>query len=224
MSAILMRENVRNVPPNVRKLSLNLTSYTLLTCSYKPRQKTLSDSLETPIFALEIETIIGNMKHIFPIIQIIALTLICHEIKAQGLVYEPFIPRQSSESYSPDYPKTGRNSSRVGVRASLERVRTSAYCLYNDGSVGKLRIEVEVSGGSAQVVGYYQAPQAMVYNSTGRWLQLQPQALVKKCYPDLSDNPLEQEVMYKANIRGIFITSICSIINCFNTPHVIVAK
>lgn len=143
------------------------------------------------------------MKHIIPIIQVFALVLICHEIQAQSLVYEPFIPRQSLESNTQGYPKTGSNSSRVGVRVSAERVRTSAYCLYNDGSVGKLRIEVEVYGGSAQVVGYYQAPQAMVYNSTGRWLQLRPQAIVKKCYPDLSGNPLEQEFMYKAIIRGI---------------------
>ena len=143
------------------------------------------------------------MKHIFTIIHIIAVAFICNDIKAQGLVYEPFIPKQSSGSYSPGYPATSGNSSRSVSSVSAERVRTNAYCLYNDGSVGKLRIEVEVYGGSALVVGYYQVPQAMVYNSTGRWLQLQPQAMVKKSYPDISGNPLEQEFMYKANIRGI---------------------
>ena len=130
------------------------------------------------------------MKHILTIIPVIALALICNDINAQSLVYEPFIPKQSSESYAP----------RSGV--SAERVRTNAYCLYADGSVGKLRIVVDVYGGSAQVVGYYQAPQALVYNSTGRWLKLQPQAMVNKCYPDLARNPLEQEFMYKASIMG----------------------
>ncbi len=142
------------------------------------------------------------MKHIFTIIQVIAIAMICYDLKAQGLVYTPFIPRQSAESYDPGYPSTGRSSARPGSRTMAERVRTSAYCLYNDGSVGKLRIEVELYGSSARVVGYYQAPQALVYNSTGRWLELQPQVLVNKCYPDLARNPLEQEFMYKANIRG----------------------
>lgn len=142
------------------------------------------------------------MKHIFTIIQVIAIAMICNDLKAQGLVYTPFIPRQSAESYDPGYPSTGRNSARSGSRTMTERVRTNAYCLYNDGSVGKLRIEVEIYGSSARVVGYYQAPQALVYNSTGRWLELQPQAMVNKCYPDLARNPLEQEFMYKASIMG----------------------
>ena len=143
------------------------------------------------------------MKHIITFILLIAVILVYSDIKAQSLVYRPYIPPQSSGSYIPDYPATGSGSARSGSRVSAERVRTNAYCLYNDGSVGKLRIEVEVYGGSARVVGYYQAPQAMVYNSTGRWLQLQPQAIVDKCYPDLSRNPLEQEFMYKANIQGL---------------------
>ena len=143
------------------------------------------------------------MKHLFTIIQVIVIALICNDIKAQGLVYEPFIPRQSSGGYGYGASATEGRSSRSSARATAERVRTNAYCLNNDGSVGKLRIEVEVYGTSSQVVGYYQAPQAMVYNSTGRWLQLQPQAAVKKCYPDLSEHPLEQEFMYKANIRGV---------------------
>lgn len=143
------------------------------------------------------------MKHLLTIIQVIVIALICNDLKAQGLVYEPFIPGQSSGSYDPGYPRTGTGSSRSRSRVASESVRTNAYCLYNDGSVGKLRIEVEISGGSARIVGYYQMPQAMVYNSTGCWIALQPQATVNKCYPDLARNPLEGEFMYKANIRGI---------------------
>ena len=143
------------------------------------------------------------MKHIFTIVQILVVAMICGNLKAQGLVYTPFIPRQSAESYDPGFPATGSSSSRSRSRVESDRVRTNAYCLYNDGSFGKLRIEVEIYGSSARVVGYYQAPQAMVYNSTGRWLELQPQAMVNKCYPDLARNPLEQEFMYKANIRGV---------------------
>jgi len=159
------------------------------------------NSSETAIFALEKQQKHCVMKHIIILIHVIAIALVCTDIKAQSLVYQPYIPPQSSGSYSPGYPSAGTGSSRS--RVSAERIRTSAYCLYSDGSVSKLRIEVEVYGGSARVVGYYQAPQALVYNSTGRWLQLQPQALVNKCYPDLSGHPLEQEFMYKANIQGM---------------------
>lgn len=143
------------------------------------------------------------MKNILTIVQILAIALICSDLKAQGLVYTPFVPRQSSESYDPGFPPASSGSFRSRSRVESDRVRTNAYCLYNDGSVGKLRIEVEIYGSSARVVGYYQAPQAMVYNSTGRWRELQPQAMVNKCYPDLARNQLEQEFMYKANIRGV---------------------
>ena len=141
------------------------------------------------------------MKHIITFLQIIAIALICNDIKAQGLVYQPFIPSQSSGGYDVSVP-SGRNGQSRSRDISTERIRTNAYCLFSNGDLGKLRIEVEVYGSSARVVGYYEAPKALVYNATGRWLQLQPQAMVNKCYPDLSYNPLEQEFTYKATFLG----------------------
>ncbi len=135
------------------------------------------------------------MKHTITVLFVAVLAMMSLEAHAQ-LVYEPFIPNQSSGGYS-----SGSYSSQPSM--SVERVRTSAYFLYTDGSIGKVRLEVEISGGSGRVVGYYEPPQPLVYNATGCWKQLYPYASVHKCYSTYSANPLEREFMYKANIRGV---------------------
>lgn len=140
------------------------------------------------------------MKHTIIVLFVAVFAMMSLEANAQ-LVYQPFVPSQSSSGYSSGGYSSGSYSSQSSL--STERVRTSAYFLYSDGSIGKVRLEVEISGGSGRVIGYYEPPQALVYNATGCWKQLYPYASVHKCYSTYSANPLEREFMYKANIRGV---------------------
>lgn len=122
------------------------------------------------------------MKKAIIIILASLLTLAANEAKAQ-LVYEPFISGSSRSS------------------SQAQTVRTTAYCSLGGGQYQKLPVVVEIRRDGAYVVQYYRAPQSLVYGENGRWVDIYPAAL-RKCYPDLSSNPLEQSFMYKAGING----------------------
>lgn len=124
------------------------------------------------------------MKKLVIFITTLLLIFSAIELKAQ-IVYQPFMG--------------GGSSSQSTVQS--QRFRATAYSRLSSGQYAKLPIVVEQRQNGLFVVQYYQAPQSMVYGSNGTWVSIHP-AVVQRCYPDLSSNPLERSYMYKANING----------------------
>ena len=128
--------------------------------------------------------------------------LISFEANAQ-LVYTPFNPGNSSSSTPiPNYSRGGRTQRSTRPAPRVEYTRTNAYCKTGVDTYGKLPIVIEYGSNGIRVVQVYYAPQALVYGaSDGRWVDIYPVS-VQSCYPDYSNNPLEKNFMYKANING----------------------
>ena len=124
------------------------------------------------------------MNKIIIIFTTFFLFFTANEVKAQ-MVYQPYM---------------GGGTSSQSVKQS-GRFHATAYCRLSNGQYAKLPIVVEQRQNGLFVVQYYQAPQTMVYGSNGDWVSIHP-AMVQKCYPDLSSNPLERSYMYKVNIDG----------------------
>ena len=133
------------------------------------------------------------------------MAIVSYEAKAQGLVYTPFIPQESSSSSSMSVPNySQRHRSYGGSRATVQtqRARSTAYCWHGGDRYGKLPIVLEYSQSGIRIVQVYYASQSLVYGaSEGRWVDIYPVS-IQQCYPDLSNHPLEKSFMYKASING----------------------
>ena len=144
------------------------------------------------------------MKHsILILFFAIMAAVMSFDAKAQGLVYQPFIPQTSSSSVSvPNYSQMGRTYGGSRERVQTQRARSTAYCWHGGDRYGKLPIVLEYGQSGIRMVQVYYASQSLVYGaSEGRWVDIYPVS-VQECYPDLSNHPLEKSFMYKANIQG----------------------
>lgn len=116
---------------------------------------------------------------------IILVLAICGiSAKAQGVIYEPFIPGQPRQQTQ---------------QSNTQTVRTTAYCTDYYGNLTKLPIKVEIQNRynivSIRVVEYYENN-----GIQGYWYKIPTTPQASECMPQYSHNPLERQFMYKVMI------------------------
>ena len=139
---------------------------------------------------------------------LVALAVVgyCHIANAQ-IIYQPFIPNRSQPSQSQyQYQPQGisdqspQQYQRRQQSSSQQTIRATAY--YEDsGSYYKAPIQVTVksSGGS---VSYHVTAYYVDNGIGGSWQNISYGGQAQKCNSALSNDPLEEQFMYKALVNA----------------------
>ena len=148
------------------------------------------------------------MRHtsLFILVSVI-LAIISVDVKAQGLVYTPFIPRQSS-SFDIGGGSSVSGSSRSSSGYSrpscqTELTRTTAYYVDYNGNYYKDPIRVEYTVWSNGATNLKVTEQWEGNGFGGQWKRLLAAARVESCQPitaNGSSAALERSFMYKAMV------------------------
>lgn len=132
------------------------------------------------------------------------------EVKAQGLVYTPFIPQQSSSASSGSlYGGSGTSRPRSGYyrpRSETQSFRTTAYFVDFNGDYHKAPIRVEYTVYSNGACSCCVTEKWQSNGVSGQWCSLGKPADVQSCQPITANGitaELEQSFMYKAQV-GIY--------------------
>jgi hypothetical protein len=147
------------------------------------------------------------MKHSFIVLLVAFMAMMSMEANAQGLVYTPFIPQQSS---SADFGSWGSDSgySRQrsgGYRPSYQTqtIRSTAYYVNYDGDYQKVPIRVEYTVYSNGATSLTVAEQWKGNGLGGQWEKVLSAAYVRECQSIFANGPtaeLERTFMYKAMV------------------------
>ena len=146
------------------------------------------------------------MRHtsVFILISVI-LAIISVDVKAQGLVYTPFIPKQSSSfDIGEGSGVAGSSRSSSGYSrpsCQTELTRTTAYYVDYDGNYFKVPIRVEYTVWSNGATSLKVAEQWEGNALGGQWKRLLTAARVESCQPITAygtSAALERSFMYKA--------------------------
>lgn len=140
------------------------------------------------------------MKHTILVLFFAALALsISLDANAQGLVYTPFIPQQSSSSYGGSGYGSGYSSRPT---SQTQVIRTTAYYVDNYyGNYYKVPIKVEYTVYSNGATTLYVTEQWESQAFGGQWRSVPGSARVMSCQPMTAygnTGRLEQTFMYKA--------------------------
>ena len=147
------------------------------------------------------------MKHTFLILIVALLSIITVDVKAQGLVYTPFIPQQSS---STDLGGMYGSSSASGPRSGYSRpsfqtqtIRTTAYFADYNGNYYKVPIKVEYTVYSNGATSLTVAEQYESNGFGGQWKRILTAANVVTCQSITANGvtaELERSFMYKVMV------------------------
>ena len=147
------------------------------------------------------------MKHSFIII-VTLLAIIAVDANAQGLVYTPFIPKQSSSSYDIGGESGGYSSSRsrsgyARPSQQTQTIRTTAYFVDYNGDYYKVPIHVEYTVYSNGATSLSVTEQYESNGFGGQWKRLLSPARVTSCQSIMANGDtaeLERSFMYKAMV------------------------
>ena len=148
------------------------------------------------------------MKHTLFVIIVALLSIITVDVKAQGLVYTPFIPQQSSSSTDFGGMYGGSSSSRPRFGYSrpsyqTQTTRTTAYFADYNGNYFKVPIKVEYTVYSNGATSLTVTEQYESNGFGGQWKKILTAANVVSCQSITANGvtaELERTVMYKAMV------------------------
>lgn len=148
------------------------------------------------------------MKKTITILFFAFMAVLSFEAKAQGLVYTPFIPQQSSSSTnSGSWFGNGSSShSRIGYSrpsAQTQTIQTTAYYADYNGNYYKVPIRVEYTLYSNGASSLCVTEKWQSNGFSGQWYKLSSRAAVKDCQPITANGctaELERAFMYKAMV------------------------
>ena len=147
------------------------------------------------------------MKHII-VTFLVFISVVSFEAKAQGLVYTPFIPQQSSSSTGSDsWFGNGASSRRQPTysrpSAQTQTTRTTAYYVDYSGNYYKVPILVEYTVYSNGATSLRVTEKWQSNGINGQWHRLPSSANVQSCQPITANGrtaELERSFMYKAMV------------------------
>ena len=136
------------------------------------------------------------------IITVMQLIFLCGQLKAQGLVYTPFIPQTSSPSYG-NYtvPRSTRPTARPS--SQVQTVQVTAYYADILGDYYKVPIRIEYTVYSNGASTIYVTEQWKSNSYSGGWVRISPLASIQECHPLFGSGnnaELEKSFMYKAQV------------------------
>ena len=149
------------------------------------------------------------MKHTLFVIIVALLSIITVDVKAQGLVYTPFIPQQSSSSTDFGGMYGGGSSSsrpRSGYSrpsSQTQTTRTTAYFADYNGNYYKVPIKVEYTVYSNGATSLTVTEQYESNGFGGQWKRILTAANVVSCQSITANGvtaELERTFMYKAMV------------------------
>lgn len=148
------------------------------------------------------------MKHTLFVIIVALLSIISVDMKAQGLVYTPFIPQQSSSSTDFGGMYGGSSSSRSSSGYSrpsyhTQTTRTTAYFADYNGNYYKVPIKVEYTVYSNGATSLTVTEQYESNGFGGQWKRILTAANVVSCQSITANGvtaELERTFMYKAMV------------------------
>lgn len=135
------------------------------------------------------------MKHSILILYFVAMAMyFSFDANAQGLVYTPFIPNQSSSSGYGSYNRPSHQT---------QTIRTTAYYADYNGNYYKVPIKVEYTVYSNGATSLTVAEQWEGNGYGGQWKRIMTMANVMNCQPLTANGAsagLERNFMYKAMV------------------------
>ena len=146
------------------------------------------------------------MKHFFMFIFVAFIAMISWDANAQGLVYTPFIPQQSSSADYGNWSGSSSSRSRSGgylPSSQTQTIRTTAYYASNNGSYFKVPIRVEYTVYSNGASSLYVTEQWEGNGFGGQWKRVLSGGRVSSCQSLLANGvtaELERTLMYKAMV------------------------
>ena len=149
------------------------------------------------------------MKHSIILFFFVAMAMVFSlDANAQGLVYTPFIPQQSSSSDYGNWGSGSEYSSRPRSGYSrpshqTQTIRTTAYYADYNGNYYKVPIKVEYTVYSNGATNLTVAEQWEGNGFGGQWKRLLTTANVVSCQPITANGAsaeLERAFMYKAMV------------------------
>ena len=149
------------------------------------------------------------MKHSSIVLTVaVFMAMLSVEVKAQGLVYTPFIPESSSSSsgttnWGSDSGYSRPNYGSNHVSSQTQTIRTTAYYADYEGYYYKVPIRVEYTVYSYGSSSLMVAEQWETTAFGGQWKKLPVMANVEKCRPITAygvNAYLEKNFMYKAMV------------------------
>ncbi len=183
-----------------------ISLYIILPVSYSERGVTFLSNFGIVLLRPETKNQ-SIMKHII-ITSLVFIFVVSFEAKAQGLVYTPFIPQQSSSSTNSDswFGNSSSSPSRMGYSrpsAQTQTIQTTAYYADYNGDYYKVPIRVEYTIYSNGASSLCVTEKWQSNGFKGQWYRLPSRASVQYCQPITANGntaELERAFMYKAMV------------------------
>ena len=148
------------------------------------------------------------MKHTIIILTVAIMSMMALESRAQGLVYRPFIPEQSSTSYESGSWSVGSGSTNSRARgyqpkSQTQTIRTTAYYIDYSGYYVKVPIRLEYTEYSNGASTINLSEQWESNGMGGQWRKVHTASNVVSCQPITANGTnaeLERSFMYKVMV------------------------